>query len=190
MIKSPIPFPEVFIIKPNVHVDERGSFSEYFNQKDFEAATSVKIAFCQDNLTHSKKGVLRGLHYQIPPYGQSKLVGVIKGLVLDVIVDVRKGSPTLGKHFSIKLSAENQLQLFIPKGFAHGYITLSETSIFSYKVDQFYKASSEGSIAPDDLALGIDWQIDQSLWIQSDKDKKHPNLAEAFLFDYKKDSYV
>ena len=184
------PFKEVFILKPNLHLDERGSFMESFNEREVQKVTRKKIFFCQDNQTFSKKGVLRGLHYQLPPYSQTKLVSVIQGSVLDVIVDIRKGSPTFGQHFSCELSHENKLQLFVPRGFAHGFITLSETSIFMYKVDQYYNFESEGSIAPDDPALGIDWQIPQSEWIQSKKDKKHPTLAEASLFDYNMDLYA
>ena len=183
------PFKEVFILKPTLHLDERGSFMESFNEREVEKVLGKKTMFCQDNLTHSKKGVLRGLHYQLPPFSQTKLVSVIQGSVLDVVVDIRKGSPTFGQYFSFELSAENQLQLFIPRGFAHGFITLSETSIFMYKVDQYYNFASEGSITPDDPALGIDWQIPQSEWIQSEKDKKHPTLAEATLFDYNIDLY-
>ena len=184
------PFKMVFILKLKVYMDERGSFRESFNQKKIEKAIGRKINFCQDNQTFSKKGVLRGLHYQLPPFSQSKLVRVIQGSVLDVVVDLRKGSPTFGHHFSCELSAENQLQLFIPRGFAHGFITLSETSIFMYKVDQFYNFESEGSITPNDPTLGIDWQLPQSEWIQSEKDKKHPTLAEATLFDYGTDLYA
>ena len=184
------PFKEVFILKPKVHDDERGSFMESFNGREFENVLSRKIAFCQDNQTVSKKGVLRGLHYQLPPFSQTKLVQVIQGNAWDVVVDIRKGSPTFGQYFSCELSAENQLQLFIPRGFAHGFITLSETSIFMYKVDQYYNFKSEGSIAPDDPALGIDWQIPPSEWIQSEKDKKHPTLAAASLFDYNTDLYA
>ena len=184
---TPTLFNEVFILNPKSHIDFRGSFKESFNQKKFESSVGIGILFCQDNLTHSKKGVLRGLHYQLPPFAQTKLVSVLQGTVLDVVVDVRKGSPTFGHHFSCELSAENQLQLFIPRGFAHGFITLSETSIFMYKVDQFYNFESEGSITSNDPALGIDWQLPQSEWIQSEKDKKHPKLAEALLFDYNTD---
>ena len=181
------PFKEVFILKPNLHLDERGSFMESFNERKVEKVLGRKTAFCQDNQTFSKKGVLRGLHYQLPPFSQTKLVQVVQGSGLDFVVDIRKGSPTFGKHYSCELSAENQLQLFIPRGFAHGFITLSETSIFIYKVDQYYNFESEGSITPDDPALGIDWQLSPSEWIQSEKDKKHPKLAEALLFDYNTD---
>ena len=190
MIIKTTPFKEIFILEPKVHLDERGSFTESFNKKKVEKALGRKTTFCQDNQTFSKKGVLRGLHYQLPPFSQTKLVQVVQGKVLDVVVDIRKGSPTFGQHFSCELSAENQLQLFIPRGFAHGFITLSETSIFMYKVDQFYNFDSEGSIMPNDPFLRIDWQIIESEWIQSQKDKNHPTLAEASLFDYNKDLYA
>ena len=131
----PTLFKEVLIIKPKLHFDHRGSFSEKFNRQDFIKHTGYQIDFCQDNITHSKRGVLRGLHYQLHPHAQSKLVSVIKGTVLDIIVDIRKGSPTFGKHFSKELSENNHLNIFIPRGFAHGFITLSEkyslTSIIS-----------------------------------------------------------
>jgi dTDP-4-dehydrorhamnose 3,5-epimerase len=184
------PFKEVFILKPNVHWDDRGAFMESFNEREVENLLGRKTAFCQDNQTVSKKGVLRGLHYQLPPFSQTKLVRVIQGKVLDVVVDIRKGSPTFGHHFSCELSADNQVQLYIPRGFAHGFITLSETSIFMYKVDQFYKVESEGSITPNDPALGIDWQIPESEWLQSEKDKNHPTLVEATLFEYNEDLYA
>jgi len=184
------PFKDVYILKPNVHQDDRGFFTENFNERDFQKALEKKISFCQENLTYSKKGVLRGLHYQLPPFSQSKLVQVIQGKVLDVLVDLRKGSPTFGHHYSCELSEENQLQIFIPRGFAHGYITLSETSTFLYKVDQFYNYESEGSITPDDPDLGIDWQLPKSEWIQSDKDRKQSRLSESLLFDYYSDLYA
>tara|TARA_X000000368_G_scaffold49457_1_gene35265 strand:- start:6781 stop:7353 length:573 start_codon:yes stop_codon:yes gene_type:complete len=184
------PFREVFVLKPRVHSDERGFFMENFNDKEIAKVTGRKIKFCQDNEAFSKKGVLRGLHYQLSPFSQSKLVRVIQGNVLDVVVDIRKGSPTFGQYFSCELSAENKLQVFIPRGFAHGYITLSDNSIFSYKVDQFYHFESEGSIDPEDPSIGIDWKIPQSEWIQSKKDQNHPNLSEATLFDYNEDLYA
>ena len=190
MTAIPTLFKEVFLLKPAVFSDLRGSFMESFNQKDVETTLQRKIDFCQDNLTHSKKGVLRGLHYQLPPFSQSKLVSVIQGTVLDVVVDIRKGSPTFGQHFSQELSADNQLQLFIPRGFAHGYITLSETSVFQYKVDDYYRPESEGSIAPDDPTLNIDWQLSKEEWIQSEKDQKHPTMEDATLFEYKDDLYA
>jgi len=190
MKSIPTLFPEVFLLKPVVHFDERGSFCEHFVDQNFANTIGRKIHFCQDNLTHSKRRVLRGLHYQLPPFSQSKLVSVSQGTVLDIVVDIRKGSPTFGQYFSQELSAENQLQLFIPRGFAHGYITLSETSIFHYKVDDYYHQQSEGSIRPDDLTLAIDWQLTKSEWIQSEKDQNHPSLAEAPLFDFKDNLYV
>ena len=186
----PTLFKEVILIKTEVNIDIRGSFSEHFSAKVFQKVFGHKIHFCQDNLTHSKKGVLRGLHYQLPPFGQSKLVSVIKGSILDVVVDIRKGSPTFGKHFSKELTDENQLQLFIPKGFAHGYITLSEHSILQYKVDQYYFPENEGGIAPNDPALSIDWRLPEASWVQSKKDQNHPLFREASLFDFKDNSYV
>tara|TARA_B100001059_G_C17795993_1_gene563059 strand:- start:499 stop:1050 length:552 start_codon:yes stop_codon:yes gene_type:complete len=182
MIIIPTLFKEVFLIKTDVYLDSRGSFSEHFKMEFFQKALGYKIRFCQDNLTHSKRGVLRGLHYQLPPHGQTKLVSVIKGSVLDVVVDIRKESATFGHHFSQKLSDENQLQLLIPQGFAHGYITLSENSIFHYKVDQYYHPESEGSIAPDDPDLLINWRLPKNEWIQSKKDQNHPFLQDATTF--------
>ena len=190
MIAIPTLFKEVFILKPELHKDNRGSFSEAYKQKDFQKLIGRQIDFCQDSYTYSKKGVLRGLHYQLPPFSQSKLVSVLRGTVLDVVVDLREGSPTFGRHFSQELSAANQLQLFIPRGFAHGHITLSEDSIFMYKVDNYYKPDSEGSIAPDSPDLGIDWKLAKFEWIQSEKDKKHPSLSKVSLFDYKQDLYA
>ncbi len=183
-------FPDVFILKPKLFIDNRGSFMESFNLKEIQTYTKRKIDFCQDNQVFSKKGVIRGMHYQLPPFSQSKLVRVTQGKVLDVIIDIRKGSTTFGKYFSKELSAENQLQLFVPRGFAHGYITLSETSIFHYKVDQYYHPQSEESIAPDDPDLGIDWKISETDWIQSEKDKKYSRLSDANLFDYNHDLYA
>ena len=163
---------------------------ETYKQKTFEKLIGRKIEFCQDNRTTSRKGVLRGLHYQLPPFSQSKLVSVLKGNVLDVVVDIRKGSPTFGRHFTQELSDQNHFQLFIPRGFAHGYITLSQTSIFQYKADNYYHPQSEGSIAPNDPDLQIDWKLPESKWILSDKDKNHPQLKNALLFNYKQNLYA
>ena len=190
MTAIPTLFKEVFLLKLELYRDARGSFKEAYKQKAFEQRIGRKIDFCQDNHTYSKKGVLRGLHYQLPPFSQSKLVSVLRGSVLDVVVDIRKGSPTFGRHFSQELSAENQLQLFVPRGFAHGYITLSEDSIFMYKVDNYYQPDREGSIAPEDIELGIDWKFPKSEWIRSEKDQKHPSLSEANLFNYNQDLYA
>ena len=188
-VKSTL-FKEVFLLKSKIFKDKRGAFSEKYQRLGFLKALGSKIDFCQDNFSHSKKGVLRGLHYQIYPYTQSKLVTVIQGRVLDVVVDVRKGSPTFGKYLTQELSDQNNLQLFIPRGFAHGYITLSEHSIFYYKVDNYYSPSHEVSIAPNDIDLDIDWVIPEKEWIQSPKDKKHQNFKDAIYFDYKKNLYV
>jgi dTDP-4-dehydrorhamnose 3,5-epimerase len=190
MISIPTLFKEVFLLKSTFHTDSRGSFGESYNQKFFEKYIQNNVKFCKDNITHSKKGVLRGLHYQLPPFAQSKIVSVIQGTVLDVIVDIRKGSPTFAQHFSQELSDVNGLQLFVPRGFAHGYITLSEKSIFQYKVDEYYHPESEGSIAPNDPELDIDWGLTKSEWIQSKKDQKNPYLADSTLFDYKENLYA
>lgn len=182
-------FKEVLLITPKSYQDKRGDFRESFRLDKINQALNREICFCQDNLARSKKGVIRGLHYQMPEHSQSKLVSVIKGKVLDVIVDVRKGSPTFGKHISIELSETNNKCVFIPRGFAHGYITLSESSIFHYKVDSYYDKVSEGSIAFDDPKLEIDWILPQSKWIISEKDKNHPLLEDAILFDYNTNLY-
>ena len=175
---------DVIIFRSEPHEDIRGSFKESFHLDKIEQAVKRKIYFCQDNLVESKKGVIRGLHYQMSPFSQSKLVSVIKGRVLDVIVDIRKGSPTFGKYIKTELSENNQKYIFIPRGFAHGYITLSQNSIFHYKVDNYYEKKSERSIAFDDPKLGIDWILPQSDWIVSKKDNNHLSLDEAPIFDF------
>ena len=149
----------VFIIQPRVFGDARGYFFESFNARDFAKQTGLNIHFVQDNESLSHYGVLRGLHFQCPPYAQSKLVRVVKGRVRDVAVDIRKGSPTYGQHVSVELSQENHLQFFMGKGFAHGFSVLSEEAIFQYKCDEFYAPQSEGAIAWDDPDLNIDWSI-------------------------------
>lgn len=164
----------VLIIKPKVFGDERGYFFESFNQKDFTAQTGYDITFVQDNESKSKYGVLRGLHFQKPPYTQSKLVRVVKGRVLDVAVDIRKNSPTYGEYVSVELTEENHLQFFIPKGFAHGFSVLSEEAIFQYKCDEFYNPQSEGALAWNDNTLNIDWKLPFNDVILSEKDKNHP----------------
>jgi dTDP-4-dehydrorhamnose 3,5-epimerase len=172
----------VIIIEPRIFNDERGYFFESFSQKEFEEKVS-KTIFVQDNESKSKYGVLRGLHYQKAPHAQAKLVRVIKGRVLDVAVDIRKGSPTFGKHAIVELSEENKRQMFIPQGFAHGYAVLSEEVIFQYKCDNYYAPASEGGILWNDPALAIDWQLPESDIILSEKDKKHPTLANSpYLF--------
>jgi len=170
--------PDVIIIEPNVYLDPRGYFLESFRKDKFVAA-GINAEFLQDNQSFSKFGVLRGLHYQKAPYAQAKLVRVLSGRILDVAVDMRKGSPYFGKHVAVELSAENKKQLYIPRGFAHGFVILSETAEFFYKCDNLYHPEADRGIAFDDPALGIDWGIDKNSIILSDKDKKHPVLAAA-----------
>ena len=170
----------VFILEPQVFGDDRGYFFESFSLKHFEEKVS-KTVFVQDNESKSKYGVLRGLHYQLPPYTQAKLVRVVKGRVLDVAVDIRKGSPTFGKYVAVELSEENKLQFFLPKGFAHGFAVLSEEAIFQYKCDEYYAPDYEGAICYDDPDLGIDWRLPLEDIILSEKDKKHPRLRDAIL---------
>jgi len=170
--------PDVIIIEPNVYIDPRGYFLESFRKDKFVAA-GINAEFLQDNQSFSKFGVLRGLHYQKAPFAQAKLVRVLSGRILDVAVDMRKGSPYFGKHVAVELSAENKKQLYIPRGFAHGFVILSETAEFFYKCDNLYHPEADRGIAFDDPALGIDWGIDKNSIILSDKDKKHPALAAA-----------
>ena len=167
----------VVIIKPRIFGDERGYFFESYNERDFTEKVG-KVDFVQDNESKSRYGVVRGLHFQKPPFAQSKLVRVIVGKVLDVAVDIRKGSPTFGKHVAVELTAENHLQFFMPKGIAHGFAVLSEEAVFQYKCDNFYAPQSEGAIAWNDPALAIDWQIPADKVILSEKDKQHPLLSE------------
>ena len=174
----------VVIIEPRLFKDDRGYFFESYSEKDFNAQVR-EIKFVQDNESKSSYGVLRGLHFQKPPYAQSKLVRVIKGAVLDVAVDIRKGSPTFGKHVAVALTADNHRQFFIPSGFAHGFSVLTPEVIFQYKCDNFYAPQSEGALAWDDPDLGIDWRIPSDKIILSEKDRHHPRLKDAeWLFDY------
>lgn len=174
----------LIIIKPQIFKDSRGYFFESFSQREFNEKVTP-IQFVQDNESCSSYGVMRGLHFQKPPYSQSKLVRCVKGSVLDVAIDIRKGSSTYGKHVAIELSAENHLQFFIPKGFAHGYAVLSKEAIFQYKCDEFYTPQSEGGIQLMDESLGINWPISADDAILSDKDKKYPKLSEITSdFDY------
>ena len=175
---------DLILIKPTIHEDSRGYFAETFRQNLFEGAVGYKVDFIQDNESQSIKGVLRGLHYQLPPYAQSKLVRVVKGRVLDVAVDIRKSSPTFGQHVAVELTEENNHQLFIPRGFAHGYVVLSESATFSYKVDNYYSQNFDHGIAFDDPKLGINWCLPLPDLLLSDKDKKHPKLIiSSHLFD-------
>lgn len=185
----PTALPEVKILEPRLFADARGYFMESFNEQRF-AELVRPIHFVQDNESSSCYGVVRGLHFQLPPHAQSKLVRVIRGRVLDVAVDVRVGSPTFGQHVAVELSAENKRMLFIPRGFAHGFSVLSEEAVFQYKCDNFYAPEAEGAIAWDDPALGIDWQLPKNDILLSPKDSDHPRLQEAEkLFDYATDLY-
>ena len=179
----------VVIIEPRLFKDDRGYFFESYSEKDFNAQVR-EIKFVQDNESKSSYGVLRGLHFQKPPYAQSKLVRVIKGAVLDVAVDIRKGSPTFGKHVAVELTEDNHRQFFIPRGFAHGFSVLTPEVIFQYKCDNFYAPQSEGALAWDDPDLGIDWRIPSDKVILSEKDRHHPRLKDAeWLFDYNEQLY-
>ena len=168
----------VLIIEPRVFGDARGYFFESFNAKEFAEMTGLDITFVQDNESKSKYGVLRGLHFQLPPYTQSKLVRCVKGKVLDVAVDIRKGSPTYGKWVSCELTEENHRQFFIPKGFAHGFCVLSEEAVFQYKCDDFYHPEAEGALAWNDNEICINWPIPEEDILLSEKDKHHPLLKE------------
>jgi dTDP-4-dehydrorhamnose 3,5-epimerase len=182
--------PEVLLIKPKVFGDDRGYFVETFRQDKFEEAVGHKVDFIQDNESKSTKGVLRGLHFQLPLYAQSKLVRVIEGKVLDVAVDIRKGSPTFGRVVTSELSAENKHQMFIPRGFAHGFVVLSETAIFAYKVDNYYSPECDRGLAFNDPQLNIDWQIPLDQIQLSDKDTKQPGLVDlGSCFEYGIDYY-
>lgn len=167
----------VYIIKPRVFGDARGYFFESYSKREFEEKVG-KIDFVQDNESMSKKGVMRGLHFQRPPFSQSKLVRCVKGSVLDVAVDIRKGSPTYGKHVAVELTEDNHLQFFIPKGFAHGFVVLSDVAVFQYKCDNFYHPEADGGISILDDSLGIDWKISTQNAILSEKDTKHPLLKD------------
>lgn len=171
--------PEVVIIEPTVHGDNRGYFVETFRQDKLEDFLGYSINFCQDNESKSDKGVIRGLHYQLHPAAQTKLVRVIKGKVLDVAVDIRKGSPTFGKHISVILSEQNKKQLLIPRGFAHGFAVLEDNTIFAYKVDNYYSPENDRGIAFNDPALNIDWILNSNEMILSEKDKKQPALEQT-----------
>jgi dTDP-4-dehydrorhamnose 3,5-epimerase len=168
----------VLILEPKVFGDQRGYFFESWNAAKY-AAQGISCDWVQDNESKSRYGVLRGLHWQAAPYTQAKLVRVVSGTVLDVVVDIRKDSPTFGKHVAVELSGENKRQMLIPRGFAHGFIVLSEEAICAYKCDNIYMPSAERGMRPDDPALGIDWRVPSAQWILSDKDQKHPLFKDA-----------
>lgn len=174
------PIPGVVIIEPRLFLDARGYFFESFNQREFEEKV-CKTTFVQDNESKSSYGVIRGLHFQKPPFAQNKLIRVVKGAVLDVAVDIRKDSPTFGRHVAVELTEDNHRQFFIPRGLAHGFSVLSEEVIFQYKCDNFYAPQSEGAIAWDDPDLGIDWRIPADKVVLSEKDRHHPLLRQTSL---------
>ena len=177
--------PDVVIIEPKVHGDSRGYFVETFRQDKLEEFLGYQINFCQDNESKSSKGVLRGLHYQLPPHAQTKLVRVISGRVLDIAVDIRKNSPTFGKYVAVELSGENKKQLLIPRGFAHGFVVLEDDTVFAYKVDNYYSPECDRGIAFDDKNLNIDWILNHDELNLSAKDTKQPKLNETNdLFEF------
>ena len=177
--------PDVVVIEPTVHGDSRGYFVETFRQDKLEEFLGYKINFCQDNESKSSKGVLRGLHYQLPPHAQTKLVRVIQGRVLDVAVDIRRNSPTFGKYVAVLLSAENKKQLLVPRGFAHGFVVLEDDTVFAYKVDNYYSPQCDRGIAFDDENLNIDWILNHDELNLSAKD-----IKQSKLFDIKDDKEI
>jgi len=181
---------DVIIIEPKVHGDSRGYFVETFRQDKIEEFLGFKVNFCQDNESKSSKGVLRGLHYQLAPAAQTKLVRVIHGKVLDVAVDIRENSPTFGQHVAVELSEKNKRQLFVPRGFAHGFVVLEDDTVFAYKVDNYYSPENDRGILFNDEALGIDWMLESTILNLSDKDKVQPTLKEAKdIYEYGVDYY-
>lgn len=177
----PTTIPDVVIIEPKVWADSRGYFFESYRHDLFQQNIG-NIDWVQDNESFSTYGTLRGLHYQLPPYAQSKLVRVVQGRVLDVAVDIRQSSPTFGQYVAVELSSDNKRQLFIPRGFAHGFVVLSETAVFQYKVDNHYNKDTDRGIAFNDPSIAIDWQIDLTQALLSDKDSKQPHLNDAEVF--------
>jgi dTDP-4-dehydrorhamnose 3,5-epimerase len=181
---TPQSITDVILIEPTVHGDDRGYFIETFRQDLFEKALGYQVNFIQDNESKSSKGVLRGLHYQLEPYSQAKLLRVIEGSVLDVAVDIRKSSPTFGQHVAVELTEKNKHQLFVPHGFAHGFVVLSDSATLVYKVDNYYAPEHDRGIAFNDSKLGIDWKLAVDELQLSDRDKTYPYLSDALeLFD-------
>lgn len=181
--------PDVVLCEPKVFGDDRGYFVETFRQDKLENFLGFRVPFCQDNESKSSFGVLRGLHYQLAPHAQTKLVRVIQGSVLDVAIDIRIGSPTFGQHVAVELSAENKKQLLVPRGFAHGFIVLSKQATFVYKVDNYYSPECDRGIAFNDSAIGIDWKLDSNQIQLSNKDIKQPLLEDADCFNYEINLY-
>jgi dTDP-4-dehydrorhamnose 3,5-epimerase len=188
---TPQRIPDVVVIEPKVHGDQRGYFVETFRQDKLEAALGYQVNFVQDNESKSSKGVLRGLHFQLAPHAQSKLVRVIDGSVLDVAVDIRKGSPFFGQHVAVELTGDNKKQIFIPRGFAHGFVVLTDTATFAYKVDNYYSPECDRGLAFDDASLNINWQLAKEQLLLSDKDTKQLTLAQLQdCFDYSTNYYA
>lgn len=182
--------PDVWVIKPKVHSDERGYFAETFRRDKFEDVLGYKVHFIQENESKSYKGVLRGLHFQLEPYAQSKLIRVIEGAVLDVAVDIRKGSPTFSQYVAVELSGDNKKQMFIPRGFAHGFVVLTDTATFVYKVDNYYSPEYDRGVIFDDKEVNIDWRLPKQQLIMSVKDSQQPPLtALTNSFDYHRNYY-
>ena len=171
--------PDVVLIKPTIYGDDRGYFVETFRQDLLEKATGYQINFIQDNESKSIKGVLRGLHYQLPPYTQAKLVRVIEGVVLDIAVDIRTSSPTFGQHVAVELTGKNKHQLFVPRGFAHGFVVLSDSAIFAYKVDNFYAPEHDRGMNFNDAELNIDWRLSEKELKLSEKDLQLPGFSQT-----------
>ncbi|MDD2384980.1 MAG: dTDP-4-dehydrorhamnose 3,5-epimerase [Sulfurospirillaceae bacterium] len=182
MTFTPTAIPDIIVCEPIIHGDERGYFVETFRQDRLEAYLGYNVNFLQDNESKSSYGVLRGLHYQLEPFAQTKLVRVIQGTILDVAVDIRKNSPTFGLHVSVELSGENKKQMFIPRGFAHGFVVLSAEAIVAYKVDNYYAPECDRGIAYNDQQLGIDWIVPELQHKISYKDTQHPSFKDAEFF--------
>ncbi|MDC0005091.1 dTDP-4-dehydrorhamnose 3,5-epimerase [Gammaproteobacteria bacterium] len=181
---------DIFVIEPEIYGDDRGYFMEAFRQDKFEDALGYRVNFVQDNESKSLKGVLRGLHFQLIPYAQSKLVRVIEGAVLDVAVDIRRGSPSFGEHVAVELSDLNRKQMFIPRGFAHGFVVLSDTATFAYKVDNYYSPKYDRGLSFDDVDINIDWRLPKNKLILSEKDANQPGLQDIKeCFDYNHNYY-
>ena len=182
--------PDVILCEPKLICDERGYFSETFRKDQLEDFIGHQINFCQDNESKSSYGVLRGLHWQLPPHAQTKLIRVIEGSVLDVAVDIRKGSPTFGDHVFAELTSENNNQLFIPRGFAHGFVVLSKEAVFAYKVDNYYSPECERGLVFDDKLINIDWQVPENEMRLSEKDKNQVHFDKADFFSFKENLYL
>lgn len=180
----------VVVIEPRIFDDARGYFYESFNERELCEALGLKLRFVQDNQSRSREGVVRGLHYQVAPFAQTKLVRVVRGEILDVAVDLRRGSPTLLRHVAVRLSEDNHRQLLIPRGFAHGFVVLRGDAIVEYKCDNYYAPEAERTIAYNDPDIAIDWGIEQGRVIVSERDANATQLANAELFDYNTDYYA